>query len=219
MWKRTEDEPGTPYQPSSPAPPRQAAAEPRGRAVIGESIRIEGDVSGEEDLLVQGQVEGKIDLAKNNVTVGRPGRVKADIHGRSISVEGKVQGNLFADEQVVVRESGEVRGNITAPRVSLEDGAKFKGSIDMEPKARPNSEPKARPDSEPKARPGSEPKARPDSELEGRADPEPKVRPAMPGVPHAAAPPGAADGGGSDEKASSPELARSGSPVPAGVKA
>jgi len=202
MWKRTEDETGTPYQPSSPSPPRPAAAEPRGRAVIGESIRIEGDVSGDEDLLVQGQVEGKIDLPKNQVTVGHPGRVKADIHGRSISVEGKVQGNLFADEQVVVRESGEVRGNITAPRVSLEDGAKFKGSIDMEPKARPEAASRGRSDAEPKAREAAQ-------------------------AGSAGAAPGSGPGTGSGEKpvpseaggSGSAERGRSGSPMAAGAKA
>lgn len=140
MWKKTEEEPPRPAtgpQPTSysPAPPR--AAEPRrstGQAVIGESIRIEGDVRGDEDLLIEGEVEGQISLENHSVTVGRSGRIKADIRGRNISVDGKVQGNLFAEEQVIVRESGEVRGNITAPRVSLEDGSKFKGAIDMEPK-------------------------------------------------------------------------------------
>jgi len=207
MWKRTEEETETPYQPSAPNPPRPAAAEPRGRAVIGESIRIEGDVSGEEDLLVQGQVDGKIDLPKNNVTIGSPGRVKADIHGRSISVEGKVQGNLFADEQVVVRESGEVRGNITAPRVSLEDGAKFKGSIDMEPKARPEAEARGRSDAEAKAR------------TQSTTGPQGAARAGVSG--------GTAGGGGSDEKPSSsepgrpssPEHGRGGSAVAAGAKA
>jgi cytoskeletal protein CcmA (bactofilin family) len=142
MWKKTEDEPTRPapapsttaYAAASPTP---RAAEPRrstGQAVIGESIRIDGEIRGDEDLLIEGEVDGKVSLEKNSVTIGRGGRVKADVHGRNISVEGKVQGNLFADEQVIVRESGEVRGNITAPRVSLEDGAKFKGAIDMEPK-------------------------------------------------------------------------------------
>jgi cytoskeletal protein CcmA (bactofilin family) len=111
--------------------------------VIGESIRVEGEIRGEEDLLIEGEVEGRISLEKQAVTVGRSGRVKADIHGQNLVVEGRVQGNLFAGEQVVVRTSGEVRGNITAPRVTLEDGAKFKGAIDMEPRkadaARPSS--------------------------------------------------------------------------------
>lgn len=141
MWKKTEDEPTRP----APAPsttayaatPTPRAAEPRrstGQAVIGESIRIDGEIRGDEDLLIEGEVEGQISLENHSVTVGRSGRIKADIRGRNISVDGKVQGNLFAEEQVIVRESGEVRGNITAPRVSLEDGSKFKGAIDMEPK-------------------------------------------------------------------------------------
>lgn len=143
MWKKNEEESTHPATGAAPqtsgyAPPTARGAEPRragGRAVIGESIRIEGDIHGDEDLLIEGEVEGKVSLEKHSVTIGPGGRIKADIHGRNINVEGKVQGNLFADEQVIVRESGEVRGNITAPRVSLEDGAKFKGAIDMEPKA------------------------------------------------------------------------------------
>jgi cytoskeletal protein CcmA (bactofilin family) len=140
MWKKTEDEQPQSYPSPTPTPsPAPRVGEPRrsgGRAVIGESIRVEGDIRGDEDLLIDGEVIGKVNLEKHSIVVGRGGRVKADIHGRNISVEGQVQGNLFADEQVVVRESGEVRGNITAPRVSLEDGAKFKGAIDMEPKSR-----------------------------------------------------------------------------------
>ncbi|HEX2251834.1 MAG TPA: polymer-forming cytoskeletal protein [Thermoanaerobaculia bacterium] len=142
MWKKNEE---TSPQPATATPERTAfgATEPRraapgpaagSRAVLGDSIRVQGDISGDEDLLIQGEVDGNVRLESHSVTIGRSGRVKADIHGRNISVEGKVQGNLFADEQVVVRESGEVRGNITAPRVSLEDGAKFKGAIDMEPR-------------------------------------------------------------------------------------
>jgi cytoskeletal protein CcmA (bactofilin family) len=142
MWKKTEEEPYRPATGATAPPTAHAPAPPRtaetrrstGQAVIGESIRIEGDVRGDEDLLIEGEVEGKISLENHSVTVGRSGRIKADIHGRNINVDGKVQGNLFADEQVIVRESGEVRGNITAPRVSLEDGSKFKGAIDMEPR-------------------------------------------------------------------------------------
>ena len=86
-------------------------------------------------MIIQGQVEGRIDLKQNNVTVGKSGRIKADIHGRMITIEGEVEGNLFGEEQILLRQSGTVRGNIVAPRVSLEDGSKFKGSIDMEPKS------------------------------------------------------------------------------------
>lgn len=144
MWKKPDEtsSQSTSISPASPAldsAPRSAAAEPRrsstSPAIIGESIRVQGEIQGDEDLLIEGEVDGQVHLDKHSVTVGRSGRVKADIHGGVLVVEGKVQGNLFAQEQAIVRASGEVRGNITSPRVSLEDGAKFKGSIDMEPRA------------------------------------------------------------------------------------
>lgn len=140
MWKRTDDPqtPGTPYQPESepaPATRRHNPAPSGGRAVIGPSIRIQGDLTGEEDLVIEGRVEGKIDLKQQSVTIGESGRVQADVFGRTITVEGEVRGNLVADEQITVRRTGHVQGNLTAPRVSLEDGAKFKGSIDMEPRS------------------------------------------------------------------------------------
>ena len=102
--------------------------------MIGSTIYIKGDVSGREDLIIEGQVEGRIELRQHNVTVGKKGKVKADIYGKTITVEGEVQGNLYGEEQLVVRQTSTVRGNITAPRVSLEDGSNFKGSIDMSPK-------------------------------------------------------------------------------------
>ena len=141
MWKRSDSEPAQPADsmPSSQRPQAIVASGSQGSpgdgAVIGPSITIRGDLTGQEDLQVEGRVEGKIDLKQNLVTVGAQGRVKADIYGRLIEVEGEVEGNLFGQEQVIVRRSGSVRGNITAPRVSLEDGANFKGTIDMDPKA------------------------------------------------------------------------------------
>jgi len=75
-----------------------------------------------------------VDLKKNNVTVGKNGRVRADVFGKSVIIEGEVDGNLFAQEQAILRQSGAVRGNITAPRVILEDGSRFRGSIDMDAK-------------------------------------------------------------------------------------
>lgn len=137
MWKKTDDpQPNSTYTPPQATPPRQSAEARRGgSATIGPSIGVKGDLTGEEDLMIEGQFDGKIELRQNGVTVGKSGRVRADIYGRTISVEGDVEGNLFAEEQIVVRQSGRVLGNLTAPRVSLEDGAKFKGSIDMEPKS------------------------------------------------------------------------------------
>ncbi len=108
---------------------------PRDRATIGRSIKIKGDISGDEDLFVQGSVEGSVNLKEHHVTISSEGRVEADVHGRTITVQGQVEGDLFGEEQVILRPSCTVRGDITSPRVSLEDGANFRGTIDMETKA------------------------------------------------------------------------------------
>ncbi|MDA2923612.1 polymer-forming cytoskeletal protein, partial [Acidobacteria bacterium AH-259-L09] len=129
MWKKPETE-GAEF-PSS-IPRKNPVEQLKDRAIIGPSISIKGELTGEEDLLIQGRVEGKIKLKKNNITVGKKGRIKANIYGKIISIEGEVEGDLFGVEKIVLRQSGVVRGNITAPRVNLEDGAKFKGSIDMD---------------------------------------------------------------------------------------
>jgi cytoskeletal protein CcmA (bactofilin family) len=102
-------------------------------AVIGSGIRINGEISGNENLLIEGQVDGRISLAGNDVTIGKSGRVVADVTAKTIRVAGEVNGDLKAKERVVISGSGNVRGNVVAPRVVLEDGAVFKGSIDMDP--------------------------------------------------------------------------------------
>lgn len=101
--------------------------------MIGPSITIKGEVTGEEDLLIQGRVEGSVALDNNEVTVGDSGHVNANIQARVARVDGEVSGDISANEKVVISKSGNVRGNIVAPRVTLEDGAIFKGSIDMDP--------------------------------------------------------------------------------------
>ena len=123
MFKKSDGDfpqtdPPTSFPRSNPIEPRREGA------TIGPSISIKGDLSGEEDLVIQGRVEGKVDLKQNNVTIGKNGRVKADIYGKLISVEGEVEGNLHGMDQIIVRTSGNVRGNISAPRVTLEDGGK-----------------------------------------------------------------------------------------------
>ncbi len=115
------------------AQPRPAArAASREAAVIGPSIHIDGDVRGEEDLIIKGKVNGTVRLAKNSVTVGVEGSIKADVHAQVISVEGTVKGDLYASERVGIRKGATVAGNIMAPSVSLDEGAKFKGSIEMD---------------------------------------------------------------------------------------
>ena len=102
--------------------------------IIGPSISIKGEITGEGDLMVQGQVERTIDFKKGNVTIGRTGRIKADINGRIITIEGEVQGNLLGEKKIVLRPSGRVRGDMRAPAINLEEGAKFKGNIAMDSK-------------------------------------------------------------------------------------
>jgi len=105
-----------------------------GSTIIGSSLSFKGEITGEEDLTIQGQVEGTIALKKNHVTIGRTGRIKADVYGRSITIEGEVQGNLFGEERIVLQQSGRVLGDMRAPAINLEEGAKFKGSIAMDSK-------------------------------------------------------------------------------------
>ncbi len=101
---------------------------------IGPSIKLNGELSGEEDLLIQGQVEGTIHLEAHNLTVGEQGRIKANAFARTITVRGELIGDLTGGEKVTITASGRVRGNIVAPKVILEEGASFKGSIDMDAK-------------------------------------------------------------------------------------
>jgi cytoskeletal protein CcmA (bactofilin family) len=121
-----------PLVPHIPVPRGNPTDTRRENATIGASISIKGDLMGEEDLVIQGRVEGKVDLKQNTVTVGKNGRVKADIYGKLVTIEGEVEGNLFGQDQIIVRGTGNVRGNVSAPRISIEDGARFKGSIDMD---------------------------------------------------------------------------------------
>jgi cytoskeletal protein CcmA (bactofilin family) len=138
MWNKKEEEPARPSlatgtAPLPPAaPPATVAGERREAAGIGPSIRIVGDVSGDEDLTILGKVEGKIVLPKHSVTIGQGGRVKADIQAKFVSVAGEVHGNLVAGEQIVIRKTATMLGNLTAPRVGLEDGCRFRGSVEME---------------------------------------------------------------------------------------
>ena len=102
-------------------------------AVIGPGIQIKGNITGDENLLVEGKVDGKIKLASHEVDIGEGGKVNADITAKVIRIAGEVRGDLKGTEKVVISRSGNVHGNIVAPRMTLEDGAIFKGSIDMDP--------------------------------------------------------------------------------------
>ncbi len=172
MWKPT-NQPQTPARPaeperpaSMPSVPAMSAAEPAAaprpvatttadQATIGKSLVIKGEVTGSESLYIDGRVEGSINLSGNRVTVGRNGIVAANINAREIVVLGKVRGNLTASDRVDIRSDGSLTGDVVAARISIEDGAYFKGGIDIrkggQPQAKPNGEDKAMPMSEPAA--------------------------------------------------------------------
>jgi cytoskeletal protein CcmA (bactofilin family) len=101
-------------------------------AVIGPKIKFKGELTGEEDLVVMGTIEGSIDLKGNHLTIASQGVIKANVSARAITVEGKVEGDIVAVEHIAVKSASNVRGNLKAERVTLEDGAKFRGSIDMD---------------------------------------------------------------------------------------
>ena len=131
MWKKNDDAPVKPKQADQTNAPFQTpkAAE---RSVMGSTLSFKGEIFGEETLVIQSEVEGLVDLRKNSVTIGRNGRLKADLYGKSVTIEGKVIGNIVGFDSVRITQTGSVKGNVTSPRVTLEDGARFKGSIDME---------------------------------------------------------------------------------------
>ncbi len=130
----TNDENGTSHTFEAKAPVERHKPQTHAReaAVIGPSIQINGDLSGEEDLIIQGKVNGTIQLREKNLTVGSQGQVDANVLAHSIIVEGRVNGDLYGSERVSIRRTGNVQGNIVSPKVSLEEGCSFKGSIDMD---------------------------------------------------------------------------------------
>jgi cytoskeletal protein CcmA (bactofilin family) len=134
MWNKREDEPVRPAVAPQAGLSSGAVAVRRDThaAGIGPSISIVGDITGDEDLTILGKVKGKIDLPRHDVTVGESGKVDADVHAKVVSVAGEVRGNLFAGEQILIRRTATMLGNLTAPRVGLEDGCCFRGSVDME---------------------------------------------------------------------------------------
>jgi cytoskeletal protein CcmA (bactofilin family) len=162
MWKPNQpgnspqnagNEPVRPSAPATPsyestravpsAPPAQSAASPADQATIGKSLVIKGEVTGSESLYIDGKVEGSINLPGNRVTVGRNGSVAANIAAREIVVLGKVRGNMTASDRVDIRSEGSLTGDVTAQRISIEDGAFFKGGIDIRKPGNEKTEAKA----------------------------------------------------------------------------
>ena len=149
MWKPTNQPSTTPnptpdpqrtYTPPAPEPPvatRPAAVTPQEQATLGKSLVIKGEVTGSESLYIDGRVEGSINLPGNRVTVGRNGVVSANISAREIVILGKVRGNMTASDRFDIRSEGSLTGDINAQRVSIEEGAYFKGAIDIRKPGQP----------------------------------------------------------------------------------
>ena len=104
----------------------------KGPVNIGKSVVIKGELTGSEDLTIEGHVEGKIELRQNILTIGPNGRIKAQVFAKSVIILGEVTGNVTATEKVDLRDNGAVDGDIAAPRVAIAEGAHFRGSIDMQ---------------------------------------------------------------------------------------
>ena len=116
------------------SPPRIGQARPirsKNVSVIGPTLVFKGELSADEDLVIEGQIEGTIAHHKKHLTIGKQGRVKADIHASSVIVEGQLVGDIHSEGVVSLANGADVRGNIYCARIVMEDGARFKGKIDM----------------------------------------------------------------------------------------
>jgi cytoskeletal protein CcmA (bactofilin family) len=124
---------------------------------IGKSVVIKGELSGSEDLTIEGQVEGKIELRQNILTIGPNAKIKAQVFAKAVVVQGEIHGNVTATDKVDIRDAGSVDGDISSPRVAIADGAHFRGSIDMQRQgaAKPGDKPgdKPVPEKSPESKP------------------------------------------------------------------
>ena len=102
---------------------------PQGIARLGPSLFLKGELSGEEDVVIEGQYKGKIDLANHNILVGHGAKVKGDIQVKNITIKGTVEGNIDASGRIFIAKEGQMKGDLRAPKISIMEGAKFKGSV------------------------------------------------------------------------------------------
>src|SRR5438045_1772570 len=151
MWKRDEAVRPSGGQPAAQQPQPAVAGTPtrpessqqasqkleRDIVNIGKSVVIKGELNGSEDLTIEGQVEGTIQLKEHVLTIGPNGKIKAQVFAKSVIVLGEVTGNVTASEKVDIRDNGSVDGDIISPRVAIAEGAHFRGSVDMQRKGQP----------------------------------------------------------------------------------
>ena len=171
MWKRDESvKPTTPPPPAPAAPPAAPAAAAHGsqhhevrsqierdKVNIGKSVVIKGELSGSEDLTIEGHCEGRIELRENILTIGPNGKIRAEVFAKSVIVLGEVVGNVTASEKVDIRDNGSVDGDIVSPRVAIAEGAHFRGSVDMQRAGAKPGTPAVATAPKPETRPAAQP--------------------------------------------------------------
>jgi cytoskeletal protein CcmA (bactofilin family) len=145
MWKRNEssespeqtrttgdtNQTRVSQQPAAPAPPAPAASPTTGSARRGQSVAITGEITGSENLTIEGRVDGTVESRQHTVVIGHQATVKAQVFAKEVVVFGKVIGNITATTKVEIHENGTVEGDLTSPSVAIAEGATFRGSIDM----------------------------------------------------------------------------------------
>jgi len=123
--------------------PVKTASAPLEQATIGRTLVIKGDISGAESLYIDGRVEGTINIPENRVTIGRNGAVTADVNAREVVIMGKVHGNVICSDRLDIRSDGSVTGDVVTQRISVEDGAILKGSVQVQSSGEQKKQPKA----------------------------------------------------------------------------
>ncbi len=145
LWQKDQEANRSTPTPTSqqtlpPSPSRLEMTRPGKPATIGQSVQIKGELSAQEDLIIDGKIDGKILVHNHHLTIGPNGHITAEVHAKSVQINGAVAGNITADDRVEISPSGSVLGDITAPRVALADGSNFKGRIDMGRKGAPSTQ-------------------------------------------------------------------------------
>ncbi len=131
MLQPPENKNAAPSAPNTYTPVKTSSA-PMEQATIGRSLVIKGDISGAESLFVDGRIEGTVNIPENRVTVGRNGVVTADVNAREVVIMGKVHGNIICSDRLDIRSEGSVTGDVVVQRISVEDGAILKGSVQVQ---------------------------------------------------------------------------------------
>src|SRR5215469_14094704 len=166
---------GAPPTAPRPTPAADDVEAPR-IPVLGKTLLFRGELTAEEDVILQGRVEGSIRHARNLI-IGTDGSVLGDVYASHLTVEGLVEGDLHCTEAVIVRATAQVRGNIFAPRVGIMEGATFNGRVEMDPGAAAQGNPRPKPPQTPPPRSGNSPQS---GGRSGSAPAAPSARPAAP---------------------------------------